>query len=202
MDPLATLLHRIDLIDFWQLLTIVFVAGLVEVVFPPVPGDTVLLAGGFIAGRRGFPLAAPLAAACLGTFVAVVGLYLIGRFVGPALLSRPFFARLLPGNEQARIERWFARYGVLTLVFSRFAPVVRSGLALAAGMAALAPGRALAALGGGVLLHAAVLVIGGGLVGENWRLLASSLTIVGWAVACLILLGAAVWALRRGRKQS
>ncbi|MGE5597802.1 MAG: DedA family protein [Bacteroidota bacterium] len=201
MDPLAALLHQVDRISLWQLLLLVFLTGLVEVVFPPVPGDTVFLAGGFIAGRRGFPPAAPWAAACLGTFIAAAGLYLVGRLLGPALLARPFFARLLPEDQRGRIRGWFARYGVFTLLFSRFAPVVRSGLALAAGLASMPPGRALAALGGGVLLHNAVLISGGALFEEHWRLLASRLTMLGWTAAFILLAGA-VWTMwrRRGRQ--
>ena len=148
-------------------------AGLIEVVFPPFPGDATFLAGGFVAGRRGFLLAWPIFAAWLGTFLAAAGLFLVGRIWGRLLLRKRFFARLLPQEQQERLERWFTRYGLWVILGSRFIPVVRSGIALAAGIGGLRPLSGLLGLAAGAFVFDALLVVGGSLVGEHWSVLAS-----------------------------
>lgn len=198
---LGELQANIDRIEPAGLLSALFLAGLVEVLFPPFPGDAVFALGGFVAGRRGFPLLWPLLAACAGTYLAASGLYLAGRLWGRSLLDKGFFARLLPAREQRRLEGWFARYGLLVILGSRFVPVVRSGIALAAGIAAVPPGRGLAILAAGVVAFDSLLVLGGHLMGENWRALAASIGVLGWAIgaAGLLVVFCRVLGRRRGR---
>lgn len=172
-DLLADLLSNVDHIRLPGLLTALFLAGLLEVVFPPFPGDATFLAGGFVAGRRGFLLAWPVFAAWLGTFLAAAGLFLIGRIWGRPLLKKRFFARLLPLEQQERLERWFTRYGLWVVLGSRFIPVVRSGIALAAGIAGLRPISGLLGLAAGAFAFDTLLVVGGSLMGEHWSALAS-----------------------------
>lgn len=190
-----------DSISLMALLITMFLAGLAEVVFPPLPGDAVFLAGGFIAARRGFSFTYPLLASCLGTFFAVAGLFYLGRIWGSALLERRFFLRLLPQNQQERVARWFARYGAGVLLCSRFIPVVRSGLALAAGLAGMRPVTGLGSLALGVVLFNSVLVIGGSIVGDRWRELGARLATLGWAALALGGLVLAVRAILLGRRR-
>ena len=197
---LGELQANIDRIEPAGLFSALFLAGLVEVLFPPFPGDTVFAFGGFVAGRRGFPPIWPLLAACTGTCLSASGLYLAGRFWGRPLLAKGFFARLLPGRERRRLEGWFARYGLWVLLASRFVPVVRSGIALAAGIAAVPPGRGLTILAAGVFAFDSLLVLGGYFMGENWRSLVASLGAFGWALAAAGLLLAAFFKARAGRR--
>lgn len=176
---LARLERTVELPEFLGLLCL---AGLAEVFFPPFPGDMVFALGGFVAGRRRFFLLWPLLAAWSGTYLAGCLLYLVGRYGGRTLLSRPFFARLLPEPHRVRVEEWFGRYGLWVLCGSRFIPVVRSGIALAAGFAGLPPGRGLAGLALGVMVFNSLLVAGGYFLGERWRLLAPFGGLVGWVI--------------------
>jgi len=186
-DLLGNLLANVDRIQLTDLMAMMFLVGLVEVIFPPIPGDAIFLAGGFLAGRRGFPLAWPLLAACLGTFLAAAGLFLLGRVWGRALLQRRFFARLLPEAEQERVERWFGRYGPWVVLASRFIPVVRSGIALGAGIVRLRAALALAGLAVGIIIFNSLLIVGGSAAGENWRQLAALVRTSGWIMVSLAL---------------
>ncbi|MGQ9779278.1 MAG: DedA family protein [Bacillota bacterium] len=180
---LAGIERAVELPEF---LVLLWLAGLVEVFFPPFPGDTVFALGGFVAGRRHFFLLWPLLAAWSGTCLAGSLLYFAGRYGGRSLLSRPFFARLLPEPQRARVEEWFGRYGLWVLCGSRFIPVVRSGITLAAGMAGLPPGRALMGLALGAMIFNSLLVAGGYLLGERWRLLAPFSGLFGWALGLAV----------------
>jgi len=158
------------------------------------------LAGGFVDGRRGFLLAWPVFAAWLGTFLAAAGLFLVGRIWGRLLLRKRFFARLLPQEQQERLERWFARYGLWVILGSRFIPVVRSGIALAAGIGGLRPVSGLLGLAAGAFVFDTLLVVGGSLVGEHWSVLASLVGTYGLILGAIltgILIARAAFARRR-----
>lgn len=115
------------------ILLIIFVeTGLL---FPLLPGDTLLFTGGFLASMTNPPvnvwILAPSAAA-----VAVLGdqcAYLIGRRVGPALFDKEdsrFFKRRYVTQSHA----FFEKHGPKTIVLARFVPVVRTFTPVLAGV--------------------------------------------------------------------
>jgi membrane-associated protein len=117
---------------FWVSLVIVFVeCGLL---FPILPGDSLLFATGlFIAGNDisvSLPVAivAMIAAAFGGN---VVG-YEIGRFVGPALYQRD--GRVLRRKYFDDTHEFFERHGSKALVLGRFVPIVRTFVTVVAGI--------------------------------------------------------------------
>ena len=182
---LENLLANVAQVSYPELLAILFFAGLLEVIFPPVPGDAVFLAGGFIAGRRGFPLTWAIVLAFLGTFLAATALFIAGRVCGPYLFRRRFFARILPEPQRQRVEKLFTHYGLWLILSSRFIPVVRSGIALAAGMTGMRPAFGLVGLAGGIAVFNSLLIVGGSEAGEHWPVLAARLGGIGWAVLAL-----------------
>jgi membrane-associated protein len=101
----------------------------------PVPGDIfVLYLGDAGAGRP--PL---LLLYWLGVIGAVLlgssTLYLISRRLGQRLLEGPV-GRLIHVTPErlAMAERWFARYGALTIIFGRHVPGLRIPITVAAGL--------------------------------------------------------------------
>jgi len=61
-------------------------------------------------------------------------LYGMGRYFGPKLLEWRSVKRLLPPQKRERIENNFHKYGVLTLLFARFLPAIRSPIFITAGI--------------------------------------------------------------------
>jgi len=103
------------------------------VVAPFLPGESLLLTSGALAGADILTIAvlAPLmfAAAWLGD----VCNYLIGRFVGRHLLSKP--RRYLRPAHVERAHEFYERHGGMAIVFARFLPVVRTLAPFVAGVA-------------------------------------------------------------------
>ena len=99
-----------------------------------LPGDTLLFAGGLVAGDagRGVDLgwltAGVLVAAIVGECVG----YLIGARMGLPLLRRRQ-GRVLTPERVARAERFTERYGVLAIISARWIPWVRTFAPLLAG---------------------------------------------------------------------
>jgi len=132
--------HLVELLrdyGFWVyliLFTIVFAeTGLV--VTPFLPGDSLLFAAGALAAvDTSGTLSAPLLSLTL-IIAAVAGNttnYHIGRWIGPAAFSGKI--RFLKVEYLRRTEAFFLKYGSMTIVSSRFVPILRTCAPFVAGI--------------------------------------------------------------------
>jgi len=103
------------------------------VVMPWLPGESLLLTSGTLAGTGilNIFILAPLlfGAAFLGDICN----YLIGRFVGRHLLNKP--RRYLRPEHVEQAHEFYERHGGMAIVFARFLPVVRTLAPFVAGVA-------------------------------------------------------------------
>jgi membrane-associated protein len=132
--------HLVELLvrfDVW-IYAIIFLVIFAEtglVVTPFLPGDSLIFALGALAavdtsGTLSAPLLTVLlsAAAILGNTVN----YAIGKAIGrQAFSGRYRFIRL---DYLQQTERYFERHGALTIVLSRFAPIIRTFAPFVAGI--------------------------------------------------------------------
>jgi len=133
--------HLVELLrdyGFWVyliLFTIIFAeTGLV--VTPFLPGDSLLFAAGALAAvDTSGTLSAPLLSLVL-VVAAVAGNttnYHIGRWIGPAAFSGKI--RFLKVEYLHRTEAFFVKHGSMTIVLSRFVPILRTCAPFVAGIA-------------------------------------------------------------------
>jgi membrane-associated protein len=112
------------------------------VVTPFLPGDSLLFAAGALAAvDTSNTLTAPLLSLLL-IIAAVTGNttnYHIGRWIGPPAFSGRY--RFLKVEYLRRTEAFFAKYGSMTIVLSRFAPIIRTCAPFVAGVARMPYGR-------------------------------------------------------------
>lgn len=151
------------------LVIIVFIYSFFEVVFPPLPGDTLLVLSGSLSGLSGSSPIMIIMSASLGTFASSTMLYLLGSKMEKALLHSSKHSRILDSKTFHRLEKWFQKYGFWTIVLSRFIPVVRSGIILAAGMVNMKKSRSLLAVGVSIIVSTSIFVVSGSFLGKNWR---------------------------------
>ncbi len=132
--------HLVELVTqyhFWVygiLFCIVFAeTGLV--VTPFLPGDSLLFATGALAAvDTSGTLNAPIISISLA-IAAVLGNtinYSVGRFTGPAAFSGRY--PLLKVEYLRRTEEFFARYGGMAVLLSRFMPIIRTFMPFVAGI--------------------------------------------------------------------
>jgi len=109
-----------------------FASAIIENLFPPYPGDTVIFGGAFLAGMGKLKLEGVILSTCLGSLTGAMILYWIGRSGARKLffLNGIFFNQ----SQLSKIEGWFKRYGEKVLILSRFMTGVRSAIALSAGV--------------------------------------------------------------------
>ena len=110
------------------------------VVFPLLPGDSLLFLAGTVAAASGVDvhlLALTLfAAAVLGDSVN----YAVGRFIGPIAFQRPqdtILGRWLKPQYLDRTHRFYEKYGGFTIIIGRFVPIVRTFAPFFAGVGAM-----------------------------------------------------------------
>jgi len=109
------------------------------VIWPFLPGDSLLFATGAIAATGS--LHAPTAAGVLllAAFAGDTVNYSIGRFVGPRVFSASDQSgrlhRLLNREHLAQAHAFFERYGGKAVVLGRFVPIVRTFVPFVAGAA-------------------------------------------------------------------
>jgi membrane protein DedA with SNARE-associated domain len=197
----------------------VFVLMLVDAVLPAA-SEVVMVYGGAVAAGAfasqevvffGRELESGLPA-YLGIAVAGTLGYVLGSIAGWAIGlhgGRPFVehhGRLLHlGPERLeRADRLFERYGDMTVLVGRVLPVVRSFVAIPAGVARMPLGRyTLLTIPGSAVWCFALAGIGWGL-GANWDRFHDAFKYVDYAVGAAIVLLAAVVAWRareRGRRR-
>lgn len=148
----------------WAGLLLVALFAWLEYVFPPAPGDTIMLFACFLAGTGALSLPLTLAACLGGSILGALTAYAIGARLGRSyFLLRSRWA----SSELQRLERGFARFGARLLLVNRFLPGVRGVFLYGAGIGRL-PWR-------GVLLHSTISnILWIGLIGWGGMRLGSS----------------------------
>lgn len=96
-----------------------------ENVFPPLPTDTVVAFGTWLAARSEGSVLGAFLSTWVGNVVGAAAMYEIGRRHGTRWMRRKF-PRLADEQGEARLRALYSRYGVAALILSRFIPGVRA----------------------------------------------------------------------------
>jgi membrane-associated protein len=132
--------HLVDVIAMYHtwIYGIVFVIIFAEtglVVTPFLPGDSLLFAIGALAAiDTTGTLHAPLmwALVCVAAILGNTSNYAIGRAIGPRAFTGR--VRLLKPEHLKRTEAFFVRHGALTILLTRFVPLLRTFAPFVAGV--------------------------------------------------------------------
>lgn len=103
------------------------------VIFPFLPGDSLLFAGGTLAALDAFNIVLLVivlfAAAVIGDTVN----YHIGKKIGTSISPRSFIGRIIDQEKMRKAENFFNRHGGKTIVIARFMPFIRTFIPFVAG---------------------------------------------------------------------
>ena len=138
--------HLLDTLQSLPPAPLYLVIGLlaaVENIFPPVPADTVVALGAFLAGRGVLDAWVVFAITWVGNVGSAALVYGFGRRYGRAFFSGPIGRRLLSERALQHIEAAYARHGSYGILLSRLLPVWRAVVPPFAGIVGVPAGRAL-----------------------------------------------------------
>ena len=170
----------------------------IENVFPPIPADTVVAFGAFLAARGHATLAGALLSTLGGNVAGAMGMYAAGRRFGAERLSR----RLAAGGSARRLHDFYGRYGVAALFVSRFLPGVRALVPPFAGALRIPPWRVFLILGAASAIWYGAITLIAYRVGADWPTLMAKMRqwqhalVIAAAVVAVLGLGA-WWVVRR-----
>lgn len=184
---------------------IMAVFAAIENVFPPVPADTVVALGSWLAARgQGSPLWAFLAT-WLGNIAGASAMYFLGRRHGTAWLERRF-PKIADEKSERRIRELHGKYGTASLFLSRFIPGVRALVPPFAGALRLPPVRSLASIAIASGIWYGLVSYLSFRAGADWGALTGRIAYFGrWiaiGAAVIVAVGALVWWMQRRRNRS
>src|ERR671910_2439840 len=113
----------------------IFVAALLENLFPPIPSEVIFPLVGFVAYHNNLGIIHAIAMGLVGALGSTVGaivIYYIAQRIGkPAILR---FGKFVGVGEKGllKAESWFQRYGVIAVFSGRMAPAVRELISIPA----------------------------------------------------------------------
>jgi membrane protein DedA with SNARE-associated domain len=194
------LLHFLESLPAGPLYGLIAALAAIENVFPPVPADTAVALGAFLAGRD---LMDPWLVFAV-TWTANVGsgaaVYALARRHGRELFQGILGRRLFSDATIARIQEQYQRHGAWGIFLSRLLPVWRGLVMPFAGIAGVPAGRALVPLALASALYYGALTFLVSTLGTNLEEVLRLLGRVNAALtvaAAALLLAAVLWALRR-----
>jgi membrane-associated protein len=107
------------------------------VVFPFLPGDSLIFAAGAFAARGGSPLNVVVLyiLLCIAAIAGDTANYWIGHYIGPRAFSGNI--RFLKKEYLDRTHDFYERHGGKTIILARFIPIIRTFAPFVAGIGAM-----------------------------------------------------------------
>ncbi|MGG4034004.1 DedA family protein [Paenibacillus cisolokensis] len=182
----------------------IFLLIAIENLFPPIPSEVILTFGGFMTTYTGLTVPGVILASTVGSLFGAVLLYLIGSLLDIQRLEKivkrwGHILRLTP-EDLHKANDWFAKYGLWTVFFCRFIPLIRSLISIPAGMAKMNFGVFIVLTAVGSFIWNAVLIYVGSRVGASWETIVeymdiySNFVYAGIAIAAIAVI---VWWIRK-----
>ena len=180
------------------LFTIIFCeTGLV--VFPFLPGDSLLFAAGAFAAAGSLKVAWLLLLLGLAAVLGDTVNYWIGHYVGPKVFRKEK-TRLFKKEYLDRTHAFYEKYGGLTIIIARFVPIIRTFAPFVAGIGRMTYWRFLSFNVVGGLAWVALFVLTGYFFG-NIPFVKKNFSLVIMAIIFLSLLPGIVEYIRHKRKK-
>ena len=107
----------------------------IELACIPLPSEIIMPFAGYLVFRGRFDLVLVATAGAIGCNVGSTIAHAVGKYGGRPFVERWGAYVLISRRDLDVAERFFARYGSITVFVSRLLPVIRTFIALPAGMA-------------------------------------------------------------------
>ncbi len=153
---------------------ILFLAAMIEYVFPPFPGDVITLFGTYLVLRGAFGFWFALLVVTSGSLVGVLLDYQIGVWLGRRVDRLPSAAQArwwtpLTREKYELLATNFQRYGAAYIALNRFLPAIRAFFFLVAGAIRMPRWKVLGFAALSATVWNAMLLLVGTAVGANWE---------------------------------
>ncbi len=147
---------------------ILFLSAYVENIFPPIPGDTVTLAGAYLVGVGLLNFWGVLVATTLGSILGFMTIFLLAYWLEWKVIEK-YQPRWVSKAHIDRVQGWFRRYGYWIILANRFLSGARSVISFLAGLSKMRTGFVFFLALVSCFVWNGMIILLGTLVGKNWR---------------------------------
>ena len=162
------LFAKIENIPQLYLYLFTFVSGLIQVAFPPYPGELVLALGGCIEAKKHLMESLTLFATYWSAIVtANYLLYELGRNKGEAILKNRHVARFISVENHEKIKLWLGRFGLFVFLTAIYVPGMYLPVVFFSGVMKFKRRYALPGMMLATAIHDILLFMGGRYAGHN-----------------------------------
>lgn len=148
-----------------------FLSAVLQILFPPYPGDTVLLLEGYLSSKGLFNMYAIVIIAVTATCLSSILLYHISYRMGKRIFSTPFVNTYFSKDRVIKLYKWFRIYGSFAVFLCKFVPGIGSLAVIAAGAFRVPKVKVYGAMTAGAVIHNVSLVLIGSTTGNNMKLI-------------------------------
>jgi membrane protein DedA with SNARE-associated domain len=172
----------------------------------PVPSELVIPPAGILAARGEMNLLFVIIAGTVGSLLGAIICYWLSWLLGRAVIyfladhKIARFLRITPAKVE-KAEKFFLKYGPISIFIGRLLPVVRHLISIPAGFSKMNFGKFILYTFLGAALWVSVLAIGGYYLGTEIEIIASHFKVIVEIVLGLaVLAGAAYWLKKKSAK--
>jgi len=170
---------------------IVLVIAYGENVVPPIPGDLIVVFGGYLVGIGRLDFVLVVLLSTLGGALGFMTMYVFGVKLGRAVLDPDRF-RWLPQDQIETVQQWLLKWGYGVVLANRFLSGARSVIALTVGMARMKARKTAICATISAAVWTLLITYAGYAVGENWEIVSEYLRQYGRVVLGVLALVAVV----------
>lgn len=183
--------------------TIFVVVAYTENIIPPIPGDILVVFGGYLAAESVISFSVVLGLTTIASVVGFMSLYAIGAYWGDQIeiqRKRFWMMRFIDVKYFDKAKRWMQRWGLKVVFANRFLAGTRSVISLTAGITKTKVYPTILNSTLSSLLWNGILLWLGWLVHENWQVIGNYLNIYGTVILVVIAIIIAIKLLYNYRK--
>ena len=154
-------------ISSWGYLAIALLMGL-ENACIPIPSELILGFAGYLVFMGKLTFTGTIIAGMIGGMIGSIITYYIGHFGGRPFIDKYGKYFFMKKSHIDTAQRWFDKYGIKAVFFSRMLPVVRTFISLPAGFAGINMKKFIIFTFAGSLPWTILIIYVGKILGENW----------------------------------
>lgn len=177
----------------------VFLLIAIENLFPPIPSEIILSFAGFLSTAHDLNIYFMIFCSVMGSYVGAVLLY----YLGWKLPKKKLFAILMKFHMKEedlnKSMNWFYEKGKISVFIGRFVPIIRSLISIPAGMVHMKFLPFSVYTISGSLIWNSILILIGGLLGENYQKI--SVIVKNYGMIILILFFLILFIIKRKKKK-
>ncbi|WP_069650079.1 DedA family protein [Caloranaerobacter ferrireducens] len=145
-----------------------FFSQYLQIIFPPYPGDMVLVIEGYLSELVHLNIYFILTIAWFGTFLSSLMLYKLGEKEKEKILHSKFIKFIFNTKKFLKLKNMFNRHGPAAIFVSKFIPGIYSFTVLIAGISEADKKLTYLTIGIVNIIHHTMLIVLGKILKENW----------------------------------